>query len=718
MPEKGPTIEECQKKITRLEKEIRKNETLAAGMDQIPLPAHIVDTEFHILYINRAAADLLGKKQEDCIGKPCYELYRTGLCRSKDCPCRVAMKDGQVNIITNDLGDGRVIKCTGVPYRDGSGTIIGAVEYFPDVTGEVRMIKDLLGVADGIRNGNLSVRAKLDGEGELLQIAKGVNEIIDAIIEPIPPTIAMIDKIGRGEIPEKITAEYKGDFKKLKESINRCVDELNALKEGNAVLQRAAQNDYTRKVEGHYEGIYAEMAAEINVVLDRLLHLQETAKNISRGDLKDLEGFKRIGRRSENDHIVPAFIAMMEAIQRLVDDANKLAAAGREGRLAMRADASKHAGEFAKVIGGVNDLLDAIHKPLDEGMQVAAALADGDYTKKFSGDIEVSGEFKRFKESLDQITVNGSGAFRQVKQATEQVQLGTLEASKGGDQIAKAAEQVALTSQRCADLGKRTLTKMEEITQKFSDLSASNEEIASTSQEVLERAQNVAEMGRGAENLGKEANTKITAVEKIASESVVNITQLNQEIHEIDKIVKLITDISNQTNLLALNAAIEAARAGEHGRGFAVVAGEVRNLAGESKNATNHIEDLITSIQAKSEKTAKDLQAAFDEIQAGIESVDRTIGALNRIVTASKEAHGSVSEIAKATEDQATSTNKVMERMDKTTTMTKETMSRIEDMAALAEEVSASAEEVGSGAQEVAAMAAEMKGTLDHFKLA
>ncbi|WP_298670225.1 methyl-accepting chemotaxis protein [uncultured Methanofollis sp.] len=717
MPEKGPTIEECQKKITRLEKEIRKNETLAAGMDQIPLPAHIVDTEFHILYINRAAADLLGKKQEDCIGKPCYELYRTGLCRSKDCPCRVAMKDGQVNIITNDLGDGRVIKCTGVPYRDGSGTIIGAVEYFPDVTGEVRMIKDLLGVADGIRNGNLSVRAKLDGEGELPQIAKGVNEIIDAIIEPIPPTIAMIDKIGRGEIPEKITAEYKGDFKKLKESINRCVDELNALKEGNAVLQRAAQNDYTRKVEGHYEGIYAEMAAEINVVLDRLLHLQETAKNISRGDLKDLEGFKRIGRRSENDHIVPAFIAMMEAIQRLVDDANKLAAAGREGRLAMRADASKHAGEFAKVIGGVNDLLDAIHKPLDEGMQVAAALADGDYTKKFSGDIEVSGEFKRFKESLDQITVNGSGAFRQVKQATEQVQLGTLEASKGGDQIAKAAEQVALTSQRCADLGKRTLTKMEEITQKFSDLSASNEEIASTSQEVLERAQNVAEMGRGAENLGKEANTKITAVEKIASESVVNITQLNQEIHEIDKIVKLITDISNQTNLLALNAAIEAARAGEHGRGFAVVAGEVRNLAGESKKATNDIENLITSIQAKSEKTASNISSANTEISASVDSVNKAIVALNRIVEGAVSVTHDMGEIAKAIEDQANTSNAVVKIVEEGNSLTRSSLEQIEDLAALAEETSASTQEINSATHELHDLAGDLEKQMDRFKI-
>ncbi|TAJ45359.1 methyl-accepting chemotaxis protein [Methanofollis fontis] len=297
------------------------------------------------------------------------------------------------------------------------------------------------------------------------------------------------------------------------------------------------------------------------------------------------------------------------------------------------------------------------------------------------------------------------------------VQESTQDTSRSAADISRAIEEVAQKSQQTADNAKQQLENLEEVARAMSDLSASIEEIASTAQGVLDGTEAAVRIGDEAEVIGREAAVKMQQVETITREGVEEFSRLKEEMQEISKIVKLINDISSQTNLLALNAAIEAARAGEHGRGFAVVAGEVRNLAGESKNATNHIGDLIGSIQEKSEKTARDLQAAFNEIEAGILSVNRTIEALNRIIGASKEAHENVTEIARATDDQATSTNRVMERMEVTTRMTKETMNRIEDMAALAEEVSASAEEVGSASEEVAEMAGEMKESIGRFRL-
>ncbi|WP_301663594.1 methyl-accepting chemotaxis protein [Methanoculleus frigidifontis] len=357
------------------------------------------------------------------------------------------------------------------------------------------------------------------------------------------------------------------------------------------------------------------------------------------------------------------------------------------------------------------DILDRSIQELAAGL---AAVAKGDLTYAVAiGDADPLETVKAdFNSAMEAIAT----AIRGINRAIVQVEEGTAETSKGSEEIAKAAEQVSNTSQKCADLAKQVLDQIEDIDRQLADLSASNEEIASTSQDVLDRARKAAEQGGRAEKLGRDANVKMAAVEKIAQESVEEIEGLNAQMREINNIVRLITDIANQVNLLALNAAIEAARAGEHGRGFAVVAGEVRNLAGEAKSATGHIEKVIDGIQTSSEKTAAAIKSANAEIEVGVESVNNTIEALTTIIAETESVAHGIGEIARATEDQANSTNKVVQGMAEGTRLTKETQGQMDDLAALAEEASASTEEIGSAAHEINQMAGDLRSKMQRFR--
>ena len=80
-----------------------------------------------------------------------------------------------------------------------------------------------------------------------------------------------------------------------------------------------------------------------------------TMNKIANGDMSIT-----IEAQDERDEISPALNKVVENIKRLVTDANMLSQAAIEGEFETRADASKHEGDYRKVIDGVNGTLDTV----------------------------------------------------------------------------------------------------------------------------------------------------------------------------------------------------------------------------------------------------------------------------------------------------------------------------------------------------------------------
>ena len=118
------------------------------------------------------------------------------------------------------------------------------------------------------------------------------------------------------------------------------------------------------------------------------------------------------------------------------------------------------------------------------------------------------------------------------------------------------------------------------------------------------------------------------AMEEVGTQT----TRTNESAQEIQKVTGIIAGISNQTNLLALNASIEAARAGENGKGFAVVAEQIRELADQSRESTEHISEIVNGLIANSNTSVeitKKVSEAFEKQDEKIKDTESVFGTLN-----------------------------------------------------------------------------------------
>ena len=74
----------------------------------------------------------------------------------------------------------------------------------------------------------------------------------------------------------------------------------------------------------------------------------------------------RLKLLSEADILGKAMNSMKDSVQAMMEDADSLVNAAIEGQLEVRANVSRHEGDFAKIINGFNKTLDAFLGPLSK----------------------------------------------------------------------------------------------------------------------------------------------------------------------------------------------------------------------------------------------------------------------------------------------------------------------------------------------------------------
>ena len=132
--------------VTEERKQKQDSNEKIENLNAIPTPIISIDTDFNITYMNPAGATIVGLTPEECIGRKCFDMFKTPHCKTDRCACKQAMKND--SIVTEETiarpQDGMIvpIKYTGAPIKDAKGNIKGALEFIIDVTEERKQKQD------------------------------------------------------------------------------------------------------------------------------------------------------------------------------------------------------------------------------------------------------------------------------------------------------------------------------------------------------------------------------------------------------------------------------------------------------------------------------------------------------------------------------------------------------------------------------------------------
>ena len=578
--------------------------------------------------------------------------------------------------------------------------------------------------AHAIAEGDLSVKVSVRSENDT--VAKSLIQVME-VLQGLQTELQRLTVASRvGQLSERGKPEhFKGAYAEIIKGVNEMLDAiLLPIGEGNRILSLICGGDLRQRVEIACKGDHDKMKQAVNGVHAWLTELIAYVTKIANGDMA-----AEMAKASKDDQIHEWLVLLKRNIQELVTDAGVLSVAAVEGRLATRADATKHQGDFRKIVVGVNDTLDAVIGPLNVAADYVDKLSKGNIPAKISdaynGDFNIlknnlntcidavnalvadanmlsvaavegrlqtradankhQGDFRKvvegvndtldgvilpLNEAVEVLTLVEQGDLTRTIQGVYKGQLGNFKDTVNNT-IAKLSQTISEVISATEQLGNASV----QISATSQSLSQStNEQAASVEETSASIEQMVSSINQNAEN-AKITDGMAGKATKEAIEGGVAVKQTVDAMKTIADKIGIIDDIAYQTNMLALNAAIEAARAGDHGKGFAVVAAEVRKLAERSQSAAQEIGVLAET----SVKTAESAGKLLDEI---VPSIAKTSDL--------------VQEIAAASQEQSSGVNQINTAMNQMSQITQQNASASEQLAATSEEMTSQTEQLQS----------------------
>ena len=441
----------------------------------------------------------------------------------------------------------------------------------------------------------------------------------------------------------------------------------------------------------------------IIMITQPLARANDAIKKMANGDLNvQIDADQS---RDEIGEMIRSTAAIATTLKNVDKDLRDQITAAKEGILSNRADAKRHPGGFAEIVGGVNELMETLTAPMHEIASVMAKLASGDIRGRITG--AYSGELSALKGNvnrsldalvslLDSISAfsltiakgdltykvegNFQGEFAAIKQ---NLNTAIDQLSNVLGKVVDTTQQVTAAANQTSAASKGVMEHTHSQTVSLADVSNAIEQTVAAISEIVTSTEKGSALAQEAAVAAESGESTLLSL----TESVHSIAEKNKRISQISE---LIAEIADKTYVLALNAGLEALRAGNDGSGFGLIANKITALAEEAANATRSIKSLIDE--------------ATESVEQGVHGADVAKASIHQIVNLSRQNGMTVQSIATSVEQQ----NAMMQ-------MLKE---RVLDLKQLGHVTSEAADEISVTMKSLVSIAENLKKETDRIRTA
>ena len=441
----------------------------------IPTPVVAMDKNFNIKFINNIGAAALGKPVEDCLGRKCYDLFKTPHCNTENCQCAKAIREGKV--CTSDtiakLPSGDLpIRYTGSSLKDGDGNLIGALEYVLDISEEVNITNELGDLVEAAVDGKIEARVD-EGkfQGNYLKIVNGINKLLDTITAPVKEAMQVVESAAAKDLTVQMSGDYKGRLAEFKDNINGMIISLDeALSQVSSAVEQvsSASGQIASGSQNLAQGANEQASSleEISASLEEIASMtKQNADNANQASALSKTANQSAEKGNET------MKQMADSIDKIKTSSDKTAKivktideiAFQTNLLALNAAVeAARAGEAGKGFAVVAEEVRNLAQRSAEAAKNTASMIE-ESVKNANGGVQITEEVAK---SLAEIADGSS----KVNNLVAEIAAAAQEQTQGVDQVNTAVSQMDQVTQQNASTSEESASAAEELNNQAEEL--------------------------------------------------------------------------------------------------------------------------------------------------------------------------------------------------------------------------------------------------------